>query len=177
MVSREVFPGILLWPVVLVGLPAAILALVAAAVLVWRKRTGLAAGFAVSAPLCLALSWTLLDYACVAQVVVANISSPKNEFRARTLVRDAGATTSWALRVEVGTRGWADWKWTPVFRTYHDIPAEILWRNSNTLVIRSHRSKHAERLATSVAGIEIEFEDCPAASEQPNPQGPYVNGC
>jgi hypothetical protein len=170
-----------LWPFFVLGgaaaLPAAAVVLFWACVFAWRKKWGLA-GFALGlSPLFLVMTWLLLQVACVARVVVVDLSSPQNEFRARTIVRDAGATTSWGVVVEVGSRGWVGWNWEPVFRTYRDIPAEVSWRDATTLVIRHHRSDHAKRLTQAVGTVSVVFEECPRRSENAPSAGPYLNSC
>ena len=108
MLDREVFAGRLL-PLLLFGgmaaMPAAAVATFWACLFAWRKNWKLASLGAGLAPLLFMMSWVLLQVACVAQVVVVDLSSPQNDFRARTVVRDAGATTSWGLVVEVGSAG------------------------------------------------------------------------
>ena len=180
MPDREVFGGSFR-PFFLLGgaaaLPAAAVVLLWACVFAWRKKWGLAGLGVGLSPLFLVMSWMLLQFACVARVVVVDLSSPQNEFRARSVVRDAGATTSWELVVEVGSRGWVGWNWQPVFRTYHDIPAEVSWRDGTTLVVRHHRSDRAKRLTHAVGRASVVLEECPTRSENAPWTGPYLNSC
>ena len=76
-----------------------------------------------------------------------------------------------------GFRGWVGWKWQPVFRTYQDIPAEVRWRDSTTLVVKHHPSEHAKRLSAAAGRVSVVFEECPRRPENAPWTGPYLNSC
>ncbi|MEO8359744.1 MAG: hypothetical protein ABI672_06910 [Vicinamibacteria bacterium] len=175
IVSGRIAPLLLLLSMALIPLSA--LALIAAIALLFLRRIKAAGCALATAPLLLATAWMLWQSACIARVAVVELSSPQNAFRARTIMRDGGATTSWALTVEVAQPGLVKWDWTPVFSTYQDVPAEIRWTDANTLLIRSHPSKYLRKLRDRVGEIAIQFEDCPPVDPNAPWYGVYRNGC
>jgi hypothetical protein len=138
-----------------------------------RKQKGKGLRFLVAAPVLLALAFLMLETGCVRRTVVADLSSPRNTFRARSVIRNSGGAGSFLRIVEVARPGLVGWTWAAVLTTSSPATIQIEWRDDTTLVLRA-RLQPPPPLAP-FDGVSLVFESCDASTEPP--LSPFVNRC
>jgi hypothetical protein len=136
-----------------------------------QKQRGLRA--LVVAPVLFFLALLMLQTGCVRRTVIADLSSPQNTFRARTLVRNQGGAGSYLRIVEVARPGLVGWNWTSILATSSPLSIQIEWRDDTTLVLRTRLQPPPP--VAPLDEVKLLFEPCDASA--PPPSSPFVNRC